>query len=1068
MGHFQRECRSSAKSASPPTVNNAVTPTPNPSANNQARRVAFVASDLKPENSMKWVVDSGCSMHMTPYVDLITGPLKKNEVAVKTASGAILKSIGSGIVTLQLKDSIGAFVPVVFNDVLVIPELKQNLLSVVKLCENGGDVTISGTGSGLCKAGYCFPFERLDSLLILPSYPEIIEYAMKVETLDVWHRRFGHCGFENVRKILQTVNEPFQDSKSDVCATCSTMKLKTIPYPGVSENRSMSPMVQVSVDLVGPMRVQSIDGKHYAMVIVDNHSRVAMVQTLKSKSDAAPSFESVLNLFPTVKVVRSDRGGEFLGRNFEILCNKRGIQREYTSAGAPQQNGIVERKIALLIETARCMIADSRLPEKFWSFALQYAAYCMNRFPTVANEGKSPHELFHKSLPDLSLMRVFGSTCYFKINKQNLSKFEPRGKLGCFIGIPGGTKGFLIYDIETKRVIVSRNVVFDESKSCAVSGITDQNAMADIPINVDAPDVEIPREIPQPNIAAPPAIAPVIQAPVVAPVIEQPNVPPVEQNVVDDVLRTRVGRVVRKPEKYWEVAHLASIDCIDPKSYKDAMTSPNSSDWKLAQVAEIESLEKNGTWSVVPCPMERMIIGSRWVYQTKFNPDGTVNKRKARLVAQGFSQVPGVDYSDVFSPVARLATIRTVISLSAMWKRKLYHIDIKSAYLNAELDEEIFMRPPPGLNLPPDHVLKLHKGLYGLKQAGRNWNHLLSSVLSEFGLIVSDSDPCLYVNMEKGLMVVIYVDDILISCESDNDYLQLKGFLASKFEINDLGKLTWYLGIYIDYSQDSISLSQSLYVDQVVARFRMENAVGFDSPTSGKVLTPAKDESEIVTNVPYRELVGALMWLSVSTRPDIAFAVSSVSRYLDRPTKEHWNAAKRILRYVKGTKDAKLSYICCGSPVFIAYSDADWAGDVPTRKSTSGYVCFLNGTPISWCSKLQKCVALSSAEAEYVAACSAALECVYLRGLLADLSAPQRSATQLFMDNQSAIALSYNPIDHKRTKHIELRVHKIRELVATGDVTLLWVKTDEMLADVFTKPLGPSKHRTFASTLISF
>ena len=378
------------------------------------------------------------------------------------------------------------------------------------------------------------------------------------------------------------------------------------------------------------------------------------------------------------------------------------------------------------------------------------------------------------------------------------------------------------------------------------------------------------------------------------------------------------------------------------------------------------------------------------------------------------------------------------------------------------------MRPPPGLNLPRDHVLKLRKGLYGLKQSGRNWNHLLSTVLYEFGLTVSDCDPCLFINVEKGLVVVVYVDDLLISCVSDNDYHELRKFLADKFELNDLGKLTWYLGIYVEYSQDAVSLSQSLYVDQVVSRFRMENAIGYDSPTCGKILMPAKDISEIVTNVPYRELVGALMWLSVTTRPDITFAVSSVSRFLDSPTKEHWNAAKRILRYAKKTKNARLTYHCSAQSEFIAFSDSDWAGDVSTRKSTSGFVCLLNGTPISWSSKLQKCIALSSAEAEYVAACSAALECVYMRSLLAELNAQQDSATKLFMDNQSAIALSYNPIDHKRTKHIELRVHKIRELVADNSVALNWIPTSDMLADVFTKPLGARKHNDFASKLISF
>ena len=1049
-GHFQSEC---------PTKKSA-------GSSNKPLSFTFAVTGLN-SDCHTWIVDSGCSQHMTPHAELISGPLKKVEIAVKTADGTMLKSLGTGVVNLKLKSVSGDLISTTLEDVLVIPGLKQNLLSVARVCEKGGMVSINSDNCSISKSGFVIPLVYVDRTFVVKSHAEVVENVLRVETLGFWHRRFGHVNVESIRKLLQSLNIPFIDEYEDVCPTCATMKAKNLPYPGVSDHRAIGPMMEVSVDLVGPMRVRSVDGKHFALVVVDSYSRMAIVKTLSRKSDAAAGFEPILNLFSGIKVVRSDRGGEFLGREFENLCNRRSIDRQYSAAGAPQQNGIAERKIAVLIQTARCMIKESKAPESFWSFALQYAAFCINRSPTAANDGKTPFELFGGSLPELSLMRIFGSICYFKINKSHLTKLEPRGKPGWFVGIPSGTKGFMVYDFETKKVIVSRNVVFDESKMMQPTVDVVTNDDSDVIIPVADPIGE--GQNMRPNEPAIPVV-PHLQEPVVVQPADHGMVPQNDDNDDNvDVVRTRSGRIIRPPENYWEVAHLASIESVDPKSHKEAMSSANQNDWKTAQAVEIDSLEKNKTWSIVPVPADRKVVGSRWVYQTKFNPDGTVNKRKARLVAQGFSQVPGLDFGEVFSPVARLSTVRTVIALSAASKRKMFHIDIKSAYLNAELSEDIFMKPPPDYEIPTGHVLKLHKGLYGLKQAGRNWNKLLTDVLAEFNLHVTNSDPCLFRSEDNKLWVVVYVDDLLISCEREQDYVNFKNFVSGKFDINDLGKLTWYLGIHVTYAAEgSVSLNQSLYIDQTVSRFRMDNAIGYDSPTCGKILVPPKDESEIITNVPYRELVGSLMWLSVTTRPDIAFAVSAVSRFLDRPTKEHWNAAKRILRYVKKTKNVSLTYTCSGQLEFTAFSDSDWAGDMSTRKSTSGFVCLLNGVPISWGSKLQKCTALSSAEAEYVAACNAALECVYIRDLLADLNEPQLSATQLFMDNRSAIALSYNPIEHKKTKHIELRVHKIRELVAENSVALKWIPTSDMLADLLTKPLGPRKHCQLAGKLVSF
>ena len=377
--------------------------------------------------------------------------------------------------------------------------------------------------------------------------------------------------------------------------------------------------------------------------------------------------------------------------------------------------------------------------------------------------------------------------------------------------------------------------------------------------------------------------------------------------------------------------------------------------------------------------------------------------------------------------------------------------------MQAPLKEEIYMIPPKGTKVQPEFVWKLKKGLYGLKQSGRNWHEELQKSLTGLGFHKSNADPCLFTNPKRKTYVLVYVDDLLVAVLNVSEVDWFKQELSKAFDITDLGKLTWYLGMSVNYSEiGDISVNQPLFIESMIERFGLSNAGTVDTPAAELRLSKSREGEEILTNVPYRELTGSLMWSAVCTRPDIVYAVNAACRHVERPSVTHWQAAKRILRYLKGTAKLALRYKPSNQICLKGYSDADWAGE-ETRKSTTGYVFFINDVPISWSSRLQKSRAMSSTEAEYMSASDAALEAVYLRRLLDDMGETQDQPTVLNMDNQGAIAMCLNPVNHRASKHIDLRFHKIREYVEQGVIQLNWVPTEKMRADAFTKPLGRMK-----------
>jgi hypothetical protein len=512
-----------------------------------------------------------------------------------------------------------------------------------------------------------------------------------------------------------------------------------------------------------------------------------------------------------------------------------------------------------------------------------------------------------------------------------------------------------------------------------------------------------------------------------------------------------------------------------PRTHWEAFSGQDGKYWQDAAQAEIDALTTNGTWELVELPEGRKVVGSRWVFLIKRKADGTIDRYKARLVAKGFSQMPGVDFDQTWAPASRLTSIRAIFAQAAMEGHFIHTVDVNNAYLNGEIEPEyeVYMEQAPGFEIKNPNskgrrwVCRLKKGLYGLKQSGRLWYQKLASELEALGFAQIKSDPAIYIWEKDGirLIVPVFVDDITITSKSEEKIQWLKDSLAKVFKIKDLGPTTYLLGIKVDYDRENrvMRLSQTQYILDMLARFKMEDCYPVGTPMdpgSGAILTkyvPNKADNKEMKNVPYMNAVGALMYLAIGTRPDIAYTVAKLAQYNSNPGPKHWKAVQHVFRYLKGTKDLKLTYRNDGSQIsselFQAYSDADHAGCLDTRRSTSGFVIKMGTGAVSWSAKKQSTVADSSTEAEYISASSAGRDIIWMRTLMKEIGHDISTPSPLMVDNQSALKVLRNPELHGRMKHIDIKMHWIRDAIKRGDITVHFLPTNDMIADIFTKPL---------------
>lgn len=911
-------------------------------------------------------------------------------------------------------------------------------------------------------------------------------------------------------------------SNDETCVDCVLGKFKRRPFNN-EVPKVLAPLERVAADLFGPVRVPSHLGNVYMLAFTDSFSRHTSVFFLASKN--AETVHQCFRQYQaftekqsghTLKQLHTDNGKEFDNRFTRDYCESNGIRYTTNAPYSSKRNGLVERRLGIIMDDVRAILSGCNLPPKFWALAANHAVYLRNR---LAREGeKTPHELMFGARPRTDHLRVFGCTAYAWIPEvhREEGKLGNRAKVGIFVGFVEGTSKYRIYDPVEKTFEASRDVKFVESTFPAKAHPKYDLAVLipedDSPEQGNEPDFDDGPEGPvveenEPILDAPVPKAPGLPQPAVPRTARAPTTPVAartrarlqqlrsespESSDSDDGGSTSSsseeesasrGTVIREQpvradseESNDPLALLASLDA--PATVSQALDGSDGKDWAVAIEKEMNSIESFSTYTLhdpSEVPRGAKPISSRLVLAVKPDPTGGDNhKLKARFCAKGFTQRPGIEYFDTFSPTGHRQSFRQFLALVAAHDLEVKGFDVSSAFLHGELEEEVWMKFPP--EVATGHragkVARLRKSLYGLKQAGKCWNDKIDGWLQARGWSPNSTDACLYTKAENGvplLMLYLHVDDSAIAGQSSESIDAFAAELDKAFPCTRQGDLKYFLGMEIHRNRSSRQLwiTQTLYTQRILERFQMQDCNPCTVPMAPTVRLEkaTKEEQSEAADLPYRELVGALQYLTIMTRPDISFAVNKMAQFNSAWGQRHFDIAKGILRYLHGSVNFGIS-LGNSTESLVGYVDADHQGCIDTRRSTTGWVVMYRGGLIAWKSKRQTCISHSTAESELMALDDSVRDMEWERRGFEALGELTVSAqpTSIFVDNKAAVDLSKNRTSHDSTKHIHSRYLYVRELIQNKVVSVTHIPGSENPADIFTKPLAKEvfrKHRSF-------
>lgn len=961
----------------------------------------------------------------------------------------------------------------------------------------------------------------LSEALASNAYPVVTTISSDVP-LMTWHRRLGHLKEGRLKRLLRSQGVDLRDETLPNCEACDRGTLRRRNYSDCA-TRATAPFGRICMDIKGPVNVY-IDGSkeqrvdpRFALLVVDDFSRYRWIWFIRSKTEVGAKLKAfvawVKNQFGVnVQRFRSDNGSEFSNKSMESIREHSGIEFEPTVPYNPEQNGIAERSIETMMNSTRSILRDANLPDHCFAEVMTAAIFLINLSPTSANNDISPYERFWGKQPKIDFLRVIGCECWKPVPRNNqLKTLDDRAEKCYLLGYEQGNHMYRVWNADTKKIQSARDLHFNED-------VFGSPPTVPVTVNRPAEDDELlvrerlndrfqPKRKRTSSLEgerALVAIDPVRSklSNIVYPIFvgrdgcfneefreinahmkQMERVPIALSQVDNDDFNclSQAVSILCSVDKYCDRDWLTLLDqstyaISEPKTYNQAITGTEADKWKASMEDECNSIIKNSTWNLVDrksISPETTVLSGKYVYKIKTDADGKPVRYKSRWVVRGFEQEYGVDYNETFASVVKPVSYKMLFVLACVFGWYIDQMDVKTAFLYGDIDTDVFVELPPNLkDNHPGMVCKLNKALYGLKQAPRIWFNTLKSALQNLGFAQIIDDYSVFVNKDEGVILAVYVDDLLVMGSSRINIDRTKKELGNRFEMTDLGDASHYLGIRITREEKyfhgtqrwaRINLSQGAYTKKLLRDFGMSKGERTATPMDpSQKLRPYEKQATIEERRRYQSLIGSLMYLMLCTRPDISFAVSQLSRYCSNPGPDHQKAARRVLKYLAGTVDMGLVIESDGSGCgdLLGYVDASW-GDNDDRRSTGGYVFLLNNTAISWRSHRQETVAVSTCEAEYVEESEATKEAIFLRRLLANFGYTGPFAVQILGDNKSALALASNPMFHKRTKHVDIRYHFVREKIQEGKVVLGWVDGKLNLADGFTKPLSKESFDKF-------
>jgi transposase InsO family protein len=1054
-------------------------------ADGQAEQYAYNTSCTS-SGKESVILDSGASQHMFNSLKYFVDS-EPTVIYIVTGSGrenASLMATRKGTARLMMRDS----TIITLTDSLYVPNLATNLVSFAQLIKEKADI-VAESGMMMITLNGCHTVcvDTSKNLFELVGLKTEHHTALTVTTrtenvFDKWHKRMGHA---SAARVQAAIDENIPKSMT-TCDTCQRGKMTKLPFKGYF-NPAEKSMDIIHGDLVGPISPATNGGARYFLTLVDQHTGFININLLAEKADATKAIVEYRTYFEKqtgnpIKKIVTDGGGEFCNKVLGDILKEAGIQHNVSPPYTPQHNGIAERANRTIIEMTRCLMLQANMAAEWWGEAVVTAASTTNCLPSLAKSRASPLQLLLKIKPNPHALRPFGCRAWAlkpKVNREE--KFDSIAWDGTFVGYTNDMSSYRIFRHVDQKIIHTRQVQFDESvfphckALCKSLGVAPRREDDSLPIfqsdsilpydeeeQVDSSH-NLPEEQQGENSQEPSSE----ELPSGRRWVYVEDFQP-EKHIESNI---NAQNIIQGGRTRRQACFMTSI--IDPKSHNMAMSSPERQHWIEAELKEVNNMRKHQVWiERLRVPADRP-IASTWAYRRKLGPDNQVIKYKARICAQGFRQTYGVNFELKYAPTGKAASLRLLLSFAVNSSLQIHQLDVRSAFLTCPLQDTVTLLPPQGYRCPNGTVFELRKAIYGLKQASLVWYKRLSEFLETIGFRASTSDPCVFSRPElqgkPATWIYAHVDDLVII---SSDPLVLKTEFEHEFDIKYLGAAEFLLGMNIDRTATGLHVHQMQYIERKLIEYGLDQSPPASCPLNPKGHLKKATEAErcelVNLGINYRAIVGSLNYLSVLTRPDISHAVSVLSQHLEAPVIQHLRAAEQVFRYLSGTKQVGLVFTKAPSLAISAYVDSDWGNCPDTRRSATGFVILTGDQVLSWKATRQATVSLSSTEAEYKALSDLGREITWLTNLISELSLNYSpSNIPVNVDNQGAIDLARSEISQNgfRTKHMDIRLHFVRELITSKLIKLRYVRTDRNCADFLTKPTGRATIRRSLSAI---